>query len=127
MRFTNLLSDDAVTEEIGPRIAATRIERQVTQAQLAEAAGVSKRTVERLEDGAPTQLGNLIRCLRALDNLEGLERLLPETPANPIELLKGSRNQRSRARVSKGAASRSSASRSKDTPNTPGWVWGDKK
>ena len=128
MKFTNLLSDDAVTEEIGHRIAAARLERQMTQAQLAAATGVSKRTVERLEDGAPTQLSNLIRCLRALEKLEGLERLLPETPANPIELLKGRRAQRSRVRPSKGGGTSSAvAGAAMDTPLTPAWVWGDKK
>lgn len=95
----------------------------MTQAQLAKAAGVSKRTVERLEDGTPTQLGNLIRCLRALDKLEGLERLLPETPINPIELLKGHRIPRSRARPPTGDG------HAAEHPSkvTPGWVWGDKK
>jgi transcriptional regulator with XRE-family HTH domain len=120
MKITNSLSDDAVLEEVGRRMAATRIERHMTQAQLAEAAGVSKRTVERLEDGASTQLSNLIRCLRALDRLEGLERLLPEMPVNPIELLKRSGASRTRARSPKAAP-----------PNAPtvsaGWSWGDEK
>jgi len=122
MKFTNLLSDDAVTEELGRRIAAARLERQITQAQLADAAGVSKRTVERLESGEPTQLANLIRCLRALDRLENLERFLAETPISPIEQLKGHRTRRRRARPSKGGASSSTAAAPSE-----GWVWGDKK
>jgi transcriptional regulator with XRE-family HTH domain len=121
MKFTNLLSNDAVTEEIGRRIAAARLERQMTQAQLAEAAGISKRTVERLEDGESTQLANLIRCLRALDKLEGLERLLPETPINPIEQLKGRRTPRQRARSSKGGGT------SETAPPVAPWTWGDRK
>lgn len=128
MKFNNLLSDGAVTEEMGRRISATRLERQMTQAQLAEAAGISKRTVERLEDGEPTQLANLIRCLRALDKLEALERLLPETPINPIEQLKGHRTRRQRARPSKGGgASHSMAGPAEGAPLGPPWVWGDKK
>jgi transcriptional regulator with XRE-family HTH domain len=114
MKFSNIISDDAVMEELGHRIAAARLERRMTQAQLAEAAGVSKSTVERLEDGASAQLTNVIRCLRALDRLEGLERLLPDTPTNPIELLKR-RSPRSRARPSK------------DTSPASGWTWGDRK
>jgi transcriptional regulator with XRE-family HTH domain len=126
MRFTNLLTDAAVTAEIGRRLAAARIERQLTQAQLAEAAGISKRTVERLEDGAPTQMGNLIRCLRTLDKLEGLERLLPETPANPIELLRRHNTTRSRVRTRKEKTSASSMT-PKSSPAKRGWVWGDEK
>jgi transcriptional regulator with XRE-family HTH domain len=126
MKFSNLLSDDAVTEEIGRRMTAARIERQMTQAQLAEAAGVSKRTVERLEDGGATQLANFIRCLRALDMLDGLERLLPQMPANPIELLGGRQGRRMRARPPKGGGI-ASPTASKAEPPAPGWVWGDKR
>lgn len=120
MRFNNLLSDDAVTEEIGRRIAAARVERQLTQADLAKAAGISKRTVERLEDGAATQLDNLVRCLRVLDRLEGLERLLPDTAINPIELLRGHRGQRTRVRHARGHSSAGE-------PAKGGWTWGDQK
>ena len=112
MKFDNLLSDQAALAELGRRMADARLARGQTQVQFAEAAGVSKRTVERLEDGASTQLGNLIRCLRALGNLEGLERLLPETAVNPIELLGRRRHRRRRARGD--AAGR--------TP--PPWAWG---
>ena len=62
MKITNLTTDDAALVEFGRRSADARLTRQMTQAQFAEAAGVSKRTIERLEDGASTQFGNLIRC-----------------------------------------------------------------
>jgi len=128
MNFTNLLSDAAVTQEMGRRFAAARLERQLTQAQLAEAAGVSKRTVERLEDGEPTQLANVIRCLRALDKLDGLERLLPETPINPLEQLRSHRGRRQRARPSKGGgSSHVSAGPSEGAQPASPWVWGDRK
>lgn len=119
MKFESLLSDEAVLAEMGQRLAAARLERRLTQAQLAEAAGVSKRTVERLEDGASAQLTNLVRCLRALDRLEGLERLLPETPANPLDLLKQAKTGRSRVRSKR-------ASGVAETGGAP-WVWGDEK
>ena len=112
MKFDNLLSDQAALAELGRRIADARLARGMTQAQFADAASVSKRTVERLEDGESVQLGNLIRSLRALGNLEGLERLLPEAPVNPLELLSRRRHRRRRARG--GDAQR--------TP-TP-WAWG---
>jgi len=112
MKFDNLLSDQAVLAELGLRLADARLARRMTQAQLAEAAGVSKRTVERLEDGGSTQLANLVRCLRALGRLEGLERLFPETPVNPVELIgRGRRRQRTRAQ--------------KAAPSPVPWTWGD--
>lgn len=115
MKITNLTTDDAALAEFGRRIAEARLVRQMTQAQFAEAAGVSKRTIERLEDGASTQSANLVRCLRALDKLEGLDRLLPETPPNPIALLERHGKTRQRARPA-------------DAPEiaTP-WTWGDEQ
>jgi len=119
MKFENLLSDEAVLAEMGQRLTAARLDRRLTQAQLAQAAGVSKRTVERLEDGASAQLTNLVRCLRALGKLEGLERLLPETPVNPLDLLSQVKARRTRVRGSK-------ASGVAET-GAPAWVWGDEK
>jgi transcriptional regulator with XRE-family HTH domain len=59
------MTDDAILAEIGNRIARYRIDQQVTQADLAEQAGVSKRTVERVEAGASVQFSTVIRILRA--------------------------------------------------------------
>jgi transcriptional regulator with XRE-family HTH domain len=119
MKFEDLLSDEAVMAEMGQRLTAARLERRMTQAQLAQAAGVSKRTVERLEDGASAQLTNLVRCLRALEKLEGLERLLPETPVSPIELLKRGKAAPSRVRRAREPGVAEAAGSA--------WVWGDEK
>ena len=48
MRITTELSDMAVLQEIGQRAERRRIDAGLTQAQLAEEAGISKRTLERL-------------------------------------------------------------------------------
>ncbi len=48
MRFTPLLTDDALLVELGAGLERARLERNLTQAQVAEQAGVSKSTVERL-------------------------------------------------------------------------------
>ncbi len=119
MKFEALLSDEAVLVEMGQRLTAARLERRLTQAQLAKAAGVSKRTVERLEDGASAQVTNLVRCLRVLGKLEGLERLLPEPPVNPLDLLSQARARRSRVR--------GSSSHGVAEPGGSAWVWGDEK
>lgn len=115
MKYTNLLSDAAVMAELGHRITETRLARQMTQAKLAEEAGVSKRTVERLEGGESTQLSNLIRCLRVLKKLEGFEHLLPEMRPNPAELLGRHGKSRLRARTSRNNSS------------AEPWTWDDEK
>lgn len=92
-----LLTDDAVLAVIGKRLARYRIDCQMTQAELAERAGVSKRTVERIEAGASVQFSTVIRVLRVLDLLQGLDRLIPEPVPRPMNLLKQKGKVRQRA------------------------------
>ncbi|MEO6395467.1 MAG: helix-turn-helix domain-containing protein [Devosia sp.] len=114
MRYDDKQSDAAILSELGQRLSATRLALRTTQDDLATAAGVSKRTIERLENGHSSQLIMLIRCLRALGRLEALDALVPEARANPLEQLTRDRPQRIRRRVP------ASASR----PTAP-WRWGD--
>ena len=51
MKIAKQASDEAILSELGGRLTRVRLEQNLTQAQLAEQAGVSKRTVERLEAG----------------------------------------------------------------------------
>lgn len=52
---------------IGGRLTRIRLERNLTQVQLAVEAGIAKSTVQRLEAGAvATQLSGLIRVCRVL-------------------------------------------------------------
>ena len=97
MKITGLLTDDAVLAELGARIAARRLELQLTQAAVAEQAGIAKRTLERMEAGLTSQLGTLIRVLRVLDAASGLDNLIPESGPRPMDLLKQKGKVRQRA------------------------------
>jgi len=97
MEISNLLTDDAILAELGERIGRTRLELQLTQAQAAEQAGISKRTLERIESGASAQMSSFIRILRVLKLLSRLEQLLPESRPGPMELLRQKGKVRQRA------------------------------
>ncbi len=112
-QFKNM-SDDAVLAVIGERMARRRLTRQMTQAELADEAGVSKRTIERIEAGASAQTLNLIRVMRVLDLLPGLDKLLPNAEPSPMDLLK------LKGKIRKRAAPRRSADRAGEK-----WEWGD--
>lgn len=114
MKISNLLTDDAILAEIGERITRRRIELQLTQATLAEQAGVAKRTVERLEAGGSTQTVSMIRVFRVLELLPGLDHLLPDSAPRPIDLLQRKGKVRQRA----------SSPRRSTTPDKP-WSWND--
>jgi transcriptional regulator with XRE-family HTH domain len=96
MKITSELTDIAVLLEIGERLERRRIDAGLTQAQLAEEAGISKRTVERIEAGRSTDFAMLLRVLRALKLLEVLEQLVPDLPQSPLMLLKSRGRERKR-------------------------------
>lgn len=117
MKITKQATDEAVLSELGGRLAQVRLERNITQAQLAQESGVSKRTVERLESGsAATQLSSFIRICRALDLIERLDLLAPKPVPSPVEQLKLRGRKRQRA----------SARRKAKSPLKQ-WQWGDKQ
>ncbi|MCB0056047.1 MAG: helix-turn-helix domain-containing protein [Halioglobus sp.] len=105
MKITDLLTDDAILAEIGARIAARRIELDLTQAAAAERAGIAKRTLERIEAGHSSQLTSLVRVLRVLDAMSGLDGLVPATGPRPLDLLQRSGKARQRASGRRGTES----------------------
>jgi transcriptional regulator with XRE-family HTH domain len=106
MKIDELLTDKAILAELGGRLAQRRLELQFTQEVLAEQAGVSKRTVERIEAGATAQMSTLLRLLRVLQLLDRLETLVPEVGSRPMDLvkLKGKARKRARGKRKTGVA-----------------------
>ena len=97
MQIDARLTDAAILEQLGGRLKRTRLQRNLTQRRLAEEAGVSLATIRNLEGGKPSQLVTLIRALRVLGLLGGLERAVPEPPPSPIEELRMRGRERKRA------------------------------
>ena len=118
MRITSELTDLAVLREIGDRLERRRIDAGLTQAQLAEEAGISKRTVERIEAGHSTDFVMLLRVMRVLKLLEALEQLVPDLPQSPLLLLKS----RGRTRKRVGHSRRPADGRAALKPAAP-WKW----
>ncbi len=99
MKIDNNLSDEVILAELGARLTQRRIARSLSQAVLAVEAGISKRTVERVEAGGSVQLVTLIRLCRALDLMDGLNQWLPETGPSHMALLKEKQAGRGRQRA----------------------------
>ncbi len=97
MRVSEEMSDRAILGEIAARVARCRLNRNMTQEALAEQAGVSRPTVQRLENGASIQLTNLIRILRVLGLITNLEGLVPPPVPSPIQQVRMAGRQRQRA------------------------------
>lgn len=118
MKIESTLSDDAVLAEVGHRLSRYRIDRGMTQAELADEAGIAKRTLERIEAGEAAHMSNVIRIFRVLGLLEGFDQMIPEPGPRPMDLLKLKGKERKRA-----SSSRRSA-RVKEE-RTGDWTWGD--
>ena len=109
MKITKQATDEAVLSELGGRLARVRLDRNLTQAQLAEQAGISKRTVERLESGSvATHVSGFIRVCRVLDMVERFDLLVPEPVPSPVEQLRlrGRKRQRASAGMKVKASSK---------------------
>src|SRR5882762_10267409 len=119
MKLTTEMTDAAVLQELGARLHRRRIDANLTQAQLAEEAGVSKRTVERIEAGHSADLAMLVRVVRALKLIHGLESLIPDRTQSPIALLKHRGRERKRVGQRRGEPDRAQA-RKASAP----WKWG---
>lgn len=118
MKIESHMTDGAVLSELGARLERTRLERDLSQRELAAAAGVERKAIQRIEAGEPVRLVSFVRVLRALDLLDALDRLVPEPLPSPIELLKLHGRRRRRA----------SGERRRDIPEEDGqasWRWGD--
>lgn len=116
MKIEDNLSDSKILQEIGHRMAQARLEKNMTQGQLAHESGLAVRTIRRLESGeVATQLTAFVRVCRVLRLLGNLERLVPEPVPSPIAQLKLRGKRRQRA----------SSPRTATKPPAQPWRWGD--
>jgi transcriptional regulator with XRE-family HTH domain len=115
VRITDLNSDATVLGELGRRVSTARLERNISQEQLAREAGVSRSTVWQLESGRSVSLSNFVRVLRALGLLEQLGTALPEELPRPVERLRSEGRRRQRAS--------SLRARGRTTPPPPQGAW----
>ncbi len=115
MILSEFTSEEPLLKEIGARLARARLDRNLTQASLALEAGVSKRTVERLETGeTATRLAGFLRVCRVLGFIDRIDQLIPEPAPSPMALLKLRGRERKRA----------SGTRVVESPRET-WSWGE--
>ncbi len=102
-----------VLRELGERLATTRLQANMSQEILARQAGISKRTLERLESGeVASRLASLVRVCRVLGLMEKLNAFIPVPTISPIAQLKLLNRRRRRASGESPAAG-----------NPPKWTW----
>ena len=95
MKFYTL-SDKGIAQELGHRIKALRLRKNITQEELAESATLSVNAIKSLESGRG-KLSTLIAVLRELSALDQLDNFIPETVISPLQLAKMQGKLRERA------------------------------
>ncbi len=91
------MSDPAIVDQIGQFIKQMRLNRNLTQKQLAVMSGVNRVTISRFEGGQASTLLTLVQILRALEKLDILNSFHEEAEISPLQLLNLRKKQRQRA------------------------------
>jgi transcriptional regulator with XRE-family HTH domain len=81
-------ASEDLERRLGANVRARRIDRQLTQVELADRANVSLSALKNLESGAGANVTTLVKVARALGADEWLDALAPPPPAfDPLALL----------------------------------------
>lgn len=104
-------SSTAIAATLCKRLEEIRLSKNISQAELAKQAGVSRSTMTRIADGQSISLDSFIRVLKALGLSDHLAALLPDPEVRPVELARHDGQHRRRA----------SGKRKASEP----WSWGD--
>jgi transcriptional regulator with XRE-family HTH domain len=108
-----IASSNQIEAALCKRLESIRLSRNITQVQLAKEAGVSPRTIGRLEKGQGVSVDTFVRVLIALGIQQNLEALLPDPTVRPVERIDIGGGERKRARPGPSSNKQS------------GWLWGD--
>ena len=95
------MSDFAIVTEIGGLIKRIRLQKNITQQQLANKVGLYRSTISEMENGRASSLLSFIQVLRGLEKLETLNSLSDLPAISPLKLARKEKQSRKRASVTK--------------------------
>ncbi len=94
-------TDQEILIELAKRIREKRIHKRFKQSDLAQRAGISIYTLQKMEHGKSFNVSTLIQVLRALNELAQLDNFLPIVDISPIDMLTSKDKTIQRVRNSK--------------------------
>lgn len=122
--------------DLGEQLERHRLLQNIAQADLAEKAGISTRTLRRLESGEGGTLDSFIRLLIGLNIDSNLSVLIPDSTIRPIERTRRAKAERMRASGSRkslasdkaeSVATKENEKGESTVGNKSSWAWGDEK
>ena len=84
--------------DLGRKIKLYRISLEMSQQDLADKTGISKRSISRIEQGESVQISSLFTILIALDLGDNIELLVPDQAKRPSYYLENTKNTQKRVR-----------------------------
>ena len=99
-------------KDLGRKIKLYRISLGMSQQELADKTGISKRSISRMEQGDSVQMNSLFTILIALDLGDNIELLVPDESKRPSYYLEKPQNTPKRVRKK---------------PEKNDFKWGDEK
>ena len=94
-------TDSSLLQMLGGFIKAKRLQLNKTQQQVADAAGVDRTTLLKMENGAGANMLSFIQILRAISELPVLQHFEVNEPISPILLAKMMQQKKQRASSAK--------------------------
>jgi transcriptional regulator with XRE-family HTH domain len=88
MTDVSFMSPQELQTLLGEQLQQLRISKNLDQIATAEKAGVSEKTLRNLEAGRGSTVESLLRVLKALDSLDGLQLIAPKPSVSPLALLR---------------------------------------
>lgn len=85
-------------KELGQKIKIYRIMNEMSQQDLEDKSGVSKRSISRLEQGESVQVDNLFKIIIALGLEDNIELLVPDQTKRPSYYLEKTESKPKRVR-----------------------------
>ena len=85
-------------KDLGQRIKLYRVMLGMSQQELADKTGISKRSISRMEQGESVQVNSLFTVLLALDLGDNIELLVPDQSKRPSFYLEKTENTPKRVR-----------------------------
>ncbi|GGW87374.1 helix-turn-helix transcriptional regulator [Alteromonas halophila] len=95
MKF-NTAPVSAITQELGSRLKRARLNKNLTQQEVADKVGVARRTLVAAEQGN-ARLDTFVGIMQILGVADQLNLFLPEQDISPLQLAKLKGKQRQRA------------------------------
>lgn len=91
------MSDPAIIKELGQQLKKLRLQKNITQEEMAQKTGLNRITISETENGRPPSLLTFIQLLRGLEKLELLNEFMSEPTISPIQLVRLQAKTRKRA------------------------------